>query len=118
MQSQHFSAKEAKLAVIGKPLVGEEVIRNSEDVISMQLFQQLINNPAIYEIIPVGSKGIRYEAQELLKSLDLSNSSLLSELDLEKSSGPTTCVLISYDVSKEQSLRNLIGSHFYQIVIK
>ncbi|MFC0271558.1 ATPase [Metabacillus herbersteinensis] len=113
----NVTPKGANLAIIGKPLVGEEVIRHSEHVISLQLFHKLINNPSIYEMIPVGSKGVRYEAQKLLHALDLTHLNLISELDLEKSSGPSTCVLISYDGSKEQSLRNLVGSQFYEIHI-
>lgn len=103
----------ARFAVIGKPLVGDEVIEQTNDVLSLSLFQSLLD--FIYEVIPIGSKGIAYELNELLKDNDLQAADIQSTVSLTKSAGPATCVLISYHEEMEPKIKELAGSLFFKI---
>lgn len=50
----------------------------------------------VHDILPVGSKGILYEANEMAKSAELHfESSPSCTIDLERSAGPSTCFICS-----------------------
>lgn len=106
------SGKGDFIAVVGIPKVGEEVIMDfGQETMLMGRYKNLLQNPFINEILPIGSKGILYELEVLAHSNNLAFE--LSErinLDLKKSAGPATCALITfkerniYEVSKDISL--------------
>lgn len=101
----------AKVAVIGAPLVGEEVLSRSGEVILLSLFRQLLKTEGIYEILPVGSKGIGHELGVMCGL----SAKFRSTLPLYKSAGPSTCVLISYDEKQHSAIRNLCGMLFHEL---
>ena len=82
---------------LGLPKVGPE-ISNPEDpeIVQVNHIRVLLESLGIHDIIPVGSRGIRTEAQLLAFN---SNSRLIVDptcrLDLDKSAGPSTCVLFT-----------------------
>lgn len=86
---------EALIISIGLPKVGEEInwVKDSE-IIDYESINKLLSSSFVYEIVPVGSKGIAYEAQQLAANNSL-NLEFVSELsiDINKSSGPATCVI-------------------------
>ncbi|MBM7701996.1 ATPase [Metabacillus iocasae] len=105
----------AKLAVVGYPLVGEDVLLRQEEMISLQQFYTLLHHENVYEIVPVGSKGIQHEI-DLLHTLNGWEQQLYSaSLSLEQSAGPATCVLISYEEPYEQQLKSLFHHIFYPL---
>lgn len=106
----------AKLAVIGKPLVGEEVLTEQEHVAPLSLFYKLLHTKGVYEIVPVGSKGIEHE----LKGLALANRREVDlpakgTLDLKKSAGPSTCFIMSYSPEIETELKKICSHYFYEV---
>ncbi|WP_026672688.1 hypothetical protein [Alkalihalobacterium bogoriense] len=103
----------ARFAVIGKPLVGNEVIEQANDVLSLSLFHSLLD--FTYEMIPIGSKGIAYELNELMKDNELQATNIKSTLALTKSAGPATCALISYHEKMEPKIKELVGHLFFRI---
>lgn len=85
------------LYCLGSPLVGGELVGNFEQRIpSYQDIRNVIQIPGVHDVIPVGSRGISVESATLLGStgLELIFDNNLS-LDLEKSAGPSTCVIVS-----------------------
>ncbi|MDN4525757.1 ATPase [Fictibacillus fluitans] len=102
---------DAEFAVIGVPLVGDEVMASPEEVISLSLFSQLLKTEGIYEMLPVGSKGIRHELEVLCGSSE----KFRSTLPMDKSAGPSTCVLISYDKKQQSAITNLCGMLFHEL---
>ncbi len=87
------------LFVVGIPKSGpdEEVdLKNDTeipDILDLIKFREM---EGIHDILPVGSHGILYEAQELAKSAHLKLSlSPHVAVDIKKSAGPSTCFLIS-----------------------
>lgn len=80
-----------ELRLLGIPLVGKEVLEYA--LPSLKDIQMLIRDPNVYEILPVGSKGIANEAMHFgakgMKQLGQLNT------DLKKSAGPATCFLLT-----------------------
>ncbi|WP_050607987.1 alpha-ribazole-5-phosphate synthase [Clostridium niameyense] len=91
---------------IGLPKVGSEIdLKNDNEIIDYKSIKKFYENKLIYEIVPVGSKGILYEAQLLAN-----NNNLLFQLDnkdekfIKKSAGPSTVIIAALD---EKELKNL-----------
>jgi hypothetical protein len=84
------------VVAVGEPHVGREVIRaekrrtvaDTRDVIRLR------EQSFVHELIPVGSKGILYEARTMAKDSHLSfKPSRSLGVDLKKSAGPATVLL-------------------------
>lgn len=94
--------------VVGIPKVGNEVKEDKgREILSIFHLLELKSNPRIYEILPVGSKGILYELKEMARTNNLSYC-LDSEvsLDLNKTAGPATCAIISIDEKEYSTLKS------------
>jgi hypothetical protein len=90
---------EALLIAIGQPKVGEEVITSSKgDIASYDSLKGLLCSDKVYELVPVGSKGILYEAQQLAQN---NNMQLILhhnvQIDIHKSAGPSTVVIAAIE---------------------
>lgn len=88
---------EADIVCVGLPKVGGEItLPEDGDLIDYKTIKTLLALPDVYEIVPVGSKGIAYEVQALAE-----NNGMSSELfsysfpDLYKSGGPATCAIMA-----------------------
>ncbi|WP_163102383.1 ATPase [Peribacillus alkalitolerans] len=106
------TASSASYAVIGSPLVGEEVLSQGNEILPLPLFRRLLDLTGIYEILPVGSKGI---AEEFTHFSPLE---LECELDIHQSGGPATCVIISYDKKCEDIIKETTNTYFHPIILK
>ncbi|EHQ89333.1 hypothetical protein [Desulfosporosinus youngiae] len=82
---------------LGFPKVGSE-LDNPEDpeIVQVKAVQVLLGISSIHDILPIGSKGIRVEADGLAAAV---NSRLRLDparaLDLDKSAGPSSCLIFS-----------------------
>lgn len=85
-------------ALVGLPKVGNEILENSRDIMTIENLLKLKEKNFIKEILPVGSKGILYELEEMAKTNKLQ---LLLEKDIKsdihKSAGPSTCAVVSLE---------------------
>lgn len=107
----------AAFAVIGEPLVGEEVMDEQDRMASLSLFKELADHPAVFETRPVGSKGILYELKEMMSINGQARAvDPCCPLDLFKSSGPSTCFIISYKKEQEAALRTAAEALFHPLV--
>ncbi|MFT8320215.1 MAG: ATP-binding protein [Bacillus sp. (in: firmicutes)] len=104
----------SKIAVIGSPLVGSEVVENPDKIAPLSLFYKLARLNK-YNLQPVGSKGILYELSVLLR--DPINGRISCTLDIEKSAGPSTCFLIEYEQTEEEEIRRLTTTFFHDLHI-
>ncbi|OCL26144.1 hypothetical protein U472_09005 [Orenia metallireducens] len=109
------SQKEDLIVAIGLPKVGNEVLADLNQVADLDLVVELLELEYIHEILPVGSKGVLYEAQLLAESNGLQLSLLENKVDLQKSAGPATVVLVTVAEDDLTSLKlidkpvNVIG---------
>lgn len=97
---------------VGKPLMGEEVLPHQQDAARISTVRALLGLPGVHEILPVGSKGIEYELGEMagLAGLSFDLLDTAQTLDLRKSAGPATCLLVSIvEGSQSQSLLKAAG---------
>ena len=82
---------------LGFPKVGPELLNPKDpEIVDVKAIQLLLELPSIHDIIPVGSRGIRGEADQL--ALTVKNRLRLDPtctLDLEKSAGPSTCLIFA-----------------------
>jgi len=94
-----------KLYCIGVPKVGNEVSLDDTQIATSSLVKHLIEIPIVHDIIPVGSKGIKSESEMLVSSLGLQlswNNNL--PIDIKKTAGPATCVLVTCPTKLEISM--------------
>lgn len=104
------------LSVIGKPLVGEEVILQSGEVAPLSLFRTLALMEDVV-LFPVGSKGILYELNQCFSDRTFAGEEMASEIDLFKSSGPSTCFLAIFPSKKEGEVKEVAGCYFNKIEV-
>ena len=86
----------------GLPMVGNEVVNNHEKILDIDDYEKMHLCKFIKEMLPVGSKGIETELNELLYSnnLTLKYTDNIA-VDLKKSGGPSCSCII---VLEEQNL--------------
>ncbi|KAB2328595.1 ATP-binding protein [Cytobacillus depressus] len=104
------------IGVIGKPLLGNEVIEHASEVASLSLFKQL-NFMDDVTLLPVGSKGILYELNQLFWNRTFEDSEIDTSLDIHKSSGPSTCFLAVFNQEKEAEIKAVARLHFHKVEV-
>ena len=107
-----------RLAVIGKPLVGEEVVNESSAIAPLDLFRWVSEQEGVRAVLPVGSKGILYELNELLSDDEVMDEQVMVDLDVHKSSGPSTCFIVAYREEVEEQLRERAVEFFHVVEIE
>jgi len=81
-----------KLVLFGTPKVGAEV--DLHNVGFYSAIRQLLKLQGVKEIVPVGSKGVAYEAETLAKLSGATFALYETSIDYYKSAGPVTCILV------------------------
>jgi hypothetical protein len=94
-------------ACIGYPLIGDEVVNNPDKILSMKDFLELVNDKKVDVILPIGSKGIKWEMKSIFGKTILN-----SEVDIDKSAGPSTCVVIGFKGIHKEYLKKKFGKLF------
>lgn len=96
--------------LVGLPKVGPEVITSAGEILSLQVMQQLLQIDAIVDILPVGSRGIRYEMQVMCDSRQATVSWADGmTVDVDQSAGPATCAIVAYKQSTDTSPLDQLG---------
>ncbi|MYL62265.1 ATP-binding protein [Bacillus hwajinpoensis] len=107
-----------RFAVMGKPLVGEEVVNEETAIAPLELFRRVSEQEGVQAVLPVGSKGILYELNQLVDGVEVKECMVQTDLDLYKSSGPSTCFIVGYDGVVEECLLKRAGQYFNRVEIK
>jgi hypothetical protein len=110
-------ANHLKMAVVGLPLVGNEVIEKADHVASLAIFKEvsLIQGAMLW---PVGSKGILHELNQMFPSEELTQEMVTTNVDILKSAGPSTCFLVVVQPDQEEEVRKITGNLFHSLQIK
>lgn len=96
---------------IGVPKSAPEdrVLLDDIDIINQNDIIELLKIPEAHDILPVGSRGVSYEAGEMARSAGLNISQYDNpKIDVEKSAGPSTCAIISCSQSIKNKLQEII----------
>ena len=86
------AVKGDKLILLGRPQMGAGV-----DLESVGFYTEiawLLSLPDVREIVPVGSKGIAYEAETLASLNNMVFTPYKTDIDCHTSAGPVTCLLV------------------------
>jgi hypothetical protein len=92
------------LILLGHPCVGAEVDLESEGFYDQ--IRQLMSMPGVREIVPVGSKGVAFEAETLAALNGMSVVLNDTGIDYHKSAGPATCLLV---LCAESSVNHILS---------
>ncbi|WP_097026458.1 AIR synthase related protein [Clostridium peptidivorans] len=88
-------SENCKIISLGIPKVGAEIGLDKDlDIVNYDDLKKLLSLDGVYEIVPVGSKGIHYEALQLAKNNNMKF--VLNEeikIDIHKTAGPSTVVI-------------------------
>jgi hypothetical protein len=84
-----------KLILIGRPCVGQDVDLESKGFYGE--IRRFLLLPGVREIVPVGSKGVMYEAEALAYLNSMTLQTYKTGIDYFKSAGPATCMLVLCD---------------------
>lgn len=89
------SKTKSAIISIGIPKVGDEISLDFDSqIINYKILYKLLKLEYVYEIVPVGSKGILYEASTLAKTNDLKLELVAQvNIDIHKSAGPSTVII-------------------------
>ncbi|HID17863.1 TPA: hypothetical protein EYP26_06195 [Candidatus Bathyarchaeota archaeon] len=112
------SRKGDLLVSVGLPRVGEEVLVGEarNEIANLQDLKNLLCLPFVHEAIPVGSKGILHEANVIAKSSNLALALLSdSPVDIKKSAGPATVILLTVPKAHLNELKKLIKKPIHLI---
>ncbi|KXS47439.1 AIR synthase related protein [Halanaerobium congolense] len=103
-----FSNKNNIIVAAGLPLVGENLMKYKSKAVNLKKFLQLKELDYISQFLPVGSKGILYEAKIMAKENNYDFELINNKLDLLKSAGPASVILLSLKEKKFSKLKNEI----------
>lgn len=94
---------DALYVLLGKPLVGKEVLEFPNDLVLPREFIELIAAEGVYEVVPIGSHGVEWELEQL--GVD----ALEPGLDMKKSAGPASCVIAAINPDFFPGLKMTFG---------
>ena len=98
--------------VIGKPLVGQEVVEQESNVAKLKEIYQLLKLEISKQVWPVGSKGIGSELQRIFP-----NRKFQCHFPLNKTSGPATSVIVAIEKDKLQDFKEIVTTPYEQIIL-
>ena len=110
-------SEQLKFAVVGMPLVGDEVLVQNDQVATLSVFQEV---SMFHDVMvwPVGSRGILYEINQMFPNEEFSKEMVITNLDILKSAGPATCFLAVYESGQEEIVMKTAGRFFNPLQIK
>lgn len=98
------------LYAVGRPRVGEAVLAASGEIADLRVVQRVLAHTGWHDLRPVGSRGIRREAEAWLLENDLrADWAVDPPLDLESSAGPATVLLVAASDWEEFEIAAWIG---------
>lgn len=107
-----FSKEKLQWFVVGKPLVGQEVIHEAQNVAKLNEIYNLFRLKIANQIWPVGSKGILAELERIFPCRKFECS-----LHLDKSSGPATSVIVGVQEENITEFKKQVTTCYEQIRI-
>ncbi|EAD5681538.1 alpha-L-fucosidase [Listeria innocua] len=95
----------AVLFAFGEPIVGAEVLQRMTEMPDYHLVKQLVSDSRVLEVVPVGSKGMAYEANTLARLNDcvFEASGVFNEATMKKTAGPASVILVAVKASEVKS---------------
>jgi hypothetical protein len=102
------SSKNNIIAAVGLPLVGKKLLKNKSKAVNFKKFLQIKDLNFIDQFLPVGSRGILYEARILAEENNYDLELIDNIVDLDKSAGPASVLLLSLREEDVTKLKKVI----------
>lgn len=115
VEKPFFFTEQLKVAVIGSPLVGSGVIDQEDKIAPLKLFQWFCEQDEVMHVMPVGSKGVLVELEQIFAGQSLQ---FESDIDLQKSSGPSTCFIAIYPRDENERIEWKAAEWYHQVRTK
>jgi len=94
-----------QIFVIGRPSVGEDVIKYGDELLNAESVKSLLKYNGVKELLPVGSKGIGYELRQMMLAHGCEYEIVEEHgLDLDKSCGPSSAAIVIVSGDKSIAL--------------
>jgi len=101
---------------VPKSAPDDRVLLGDIDIINQNDIVELLKIPEVHDILPVGSRGVLYEAGEMARLAGLNISQYDNiKINAKKSAGPSTCVIISCSQSIKNKIQEIIHVPIYPI---
>lgn len=108
-----FERDELAWYTYGKPLVGNEVLEQPENVAQLQPIFDAWQEGIVQQVWPVGSKGLQAEFTRLF-----GNKKVESSVDITKTAGPCAVILLGVHPEKIQQAHTIFTRNFEKIDFK
>jgi hypothetical protein len=102
------------VAVIGSPLIGNEVIDQKERIAPIGLFHWFCQQEEVLAVMPVGSKGVLAELTQMFTESSLQFD---CKLEMKKSAGPSTCFIVVFRHIGNDRMERQAGGWFHPVKI-
>lgn len=106
---------ETSIAVIGSPLVGQELLEKEKQVVPLSVFMEVCGIEDVITI-PVGSRGILHELNTLFEDPPFTEYNVDTTVELTKSSGPSTCFVAVFPRERLHDLKSISGRYYHEII--
>ena len=108
------------LVSIGIPKVGDEInLDHDKEIASYEDLNILLNSEGILEMVPVGSKGIMYECEQLAINNNLNlEINKDATIDLYKTAGPATVLIAAIKDNYLESIKKMKNLNFIGRLLK
>ena len=100
--------------VYGQPLVGQEVLEQPQAVADLGRIYNGWQRGLVKKVWPVGSSGVAKECERLFPNKMIK----IEDLDLHKTAGPATVVLLASHVEDEHILCDYFGLPLKKVVVQ
>lgn len=95
--------------VIGVPLVGDEVLEKKHLILTLEAIKTLKKEEHVLDLLPVGSRGILYETNQMAGSLGMRFNETVDDSDMiRKSAGPATCAVAAVSKGSFEKLKTAV----------
>lgn len=91
----------------GRPLVGNELLAHQDQVADLKELVMAYKSGMIIQVVPVGSKGVKHELQQLIALKDTQLDSL--PYDVNRSAGPSTIVIFAVAAGQKETVEKKFG---------
>lgn len=105
---------------VGKPKSGpdDKITLDDPEILSQEEMEKLRNIEGVHDILPVGSHGVEFEVDQISKTAGLKVEFCDNlGINIKKSAGPSTCVLVSCSENTFQNLTNDLSTPVYKIAV-
>ena len=98
------------IACVGVPKDGLLVpyTEGDADIANLHDLQHAVQVEGVHELLPVGSRGVTYEARQLAAGAQAAVRFLESPIDVSASAGSSTCFLVSLPAGQVAALRAVV----------